>query len=204
MRPLGYKPHADRFTVFFYGRFSPLHGVEHIVRAASILEQRHVPVEFVVVGAGQTYEASRELARTLSVSTMRFHDPVPYDQLAELMRDADLCLGSFGETPRAQRVIPNKVFDALAVGRPVLTADTPGVREALVHGEHVATCPPGNADALADAIMTLNRDRDMCCRLAANGHQLFKERFSLAAITRDLAAIVGQVVREHGAHPLPR
>ena len=204
MRPSSYQPPDTRFKVFFYGRFSPLHGVEHIVRAASILEQRNVAVEFVVVGAGQTYEASRELAQTLGVSTMRFHEPVPYAQLAVPMSEADLCLGSFGNTPRAQRVIPNKVFDALAVGRPVLTADTPGIREVLVHGEHVATCPPGNAEALADAIAALKHDREMCCRLAANGHQLFKERFSLAAIARDLAAIVGQVIREHGAHSLSR
>jgi glycosyltransferase involved in cell wall biosynthesis len=204
MRPVGARPPGDRFTVFFYGRFSPLHGVEHIVRAASILERRAVPVDFVLVGAGQTYEPSRELARTLGVSTMRFHDPVPYARLAELMRDADVCLGSFGGTPRAQRVIPNKVFDALAVGRAVLTADTPGTREALVNGQHVATCPPGNAEALADAIAALKSDRQMLCRLAANGHQLFKERFSLAAITRDLAAIIGQVVRERGAHSLSR
>jgi glycosyltransferase involved in cell wall biosynthesis len=204
MRPLGARSESDRFTVFFYGRFSPLHGVEHIVRAAAMLEERREPVDFVVVGAGQTYQASRALAQSLGISTMTFLDPVPYARLAELMTESDLCLGSFGTPDRAGRVIPNKVFDALAVGRPVLTADTPAIREALVHGEHVWTCAPGDAAALADAIIILRRDRDLCRRLAENGHQLFLEQFSLAATTRNLAEIVRQLVREHSAHSVSR
>ena len=204
MRPVGVRPPSNRFTVFFYGRYSPLHGVEHIVRAASLLEQRGEPVDFVVVGAGQTYQSSRALAESLAISTLRFHDPVPYAQLATMMAEADLCLGSFGTTARAQRVIPNKVFDALAVRRPVLTADTPGVREALVHGQHVWTCAPGDAGALADAISTLRRDRDLLGRLADNGHRLFLEQFSLEATTRNLSEIVEQLVREHSAHSVPR
>ena len=61
---------------------------------------------------------------------------------------ADLCLGVFGATPKAARVVPHKVYTALAAGRPVLTADTPAVRELLRPGEEVWTMPPGDPDAL--------------------------------------------------------
>jgi glycosyltransferase involved in cell wall biosynthesis len=202
MRPHASSSSRGLYTVFFYGGFSPLHGVEHIVRAAARLEQRHEPVTFVLVGAGQTYQMARELAERLGVSTIRFLEPVPYPKLAVMMSEADVCLGSFGTTSRAQRVIPYKVFDALAVGRPVITADTPAIREALTHGQHAWLCPCGDGEALADAIARLKRQPDLCRSLAANGHQLFKERFSLEAMTRDLAEIVGQLVRDKGAHSL--
>lgn len=203
MRPCAASSPRDVFTVFFYGRFSPLHGVEHIVRAAAHLEQRRDPVQFVIVGSGQTYQMARALAKRLGVSTMTFLEPVPYPELAVMMSEADVCLGSFGTTARAQRVIPNKVFDALAVGRPVVTADTPAVREVLTHAHDVWLCPPGDGEALADAVARLKRAPDLCRSLAANGHQLFKDRFSLTAMTRDLAEIVGQLVRDQGAHSLP-
>ncbi len=192
------------FTVFFYGRFSPLHGVEHIIRAAAILQQRADPVRFVLVGAGQMYTMARELADRIGVDTIEFVPPVPYADLAVMMSEADVCLGSFGTTARAQRVIPNKVFDALAVRRPVLTADTPAVREVLAPGEHVWVCPPGDAEGLADAIALLKRDPDLRRSLADQGYQRFAERFSLAAIARELGEIVSHLLQGNIAHSLPR
>jgi glycosyltransferase involved in cell wall biosynthesis len=194
----------DAFTVFFYGRFSPLHGVEHIIQAAALLEQRADPVQFVFVGAGQTYQMSRDLVTKLGLSTVTFLESVPYAQLAPMMAEADVCLGSFGTTARARRVIPNKVFDALAVGRPVVTADTPGSREALTHGRHAWLCHAGDAEALADAIGYLKREPELRRRLAEEGHRLFEQRFSLEAMTRDLTGIIGELVGEAGAHSVPR
>lgn len=204
MRPYASSSPRDVFTVFFYGRFSPLHGVEHIIHAAAHLEERGDPVRFVLVGSGQTHQTARDLAERLGVSTVTFLEPVPYPKLAVMMSEADVCLGSFGTTARAERVIPYKVFDALAVGRPVVTADTPAVREALTHAQHAWLCRAGDGEALADAVALLKREPDLRRSLAANGHQLFKDRFSLAAMTRDLAEIVGQLVRDDGAHSLPR
>ena len=203
MRPLP-AAHHDVFTVFFYGRFSPLHGVEHIVRAASHLERRREAVRFVLVGAGQTYQMARRLADELGVSTIRFLDPVPYPRLAAMMGEADVCLGSFGTTARAQRVIPNKVFDALAVERAVVTGDSPASREILVHGHNAWLCPCGNGEALADSLVQLKRDPDVRAAIARRGHELFIEHFSLEAMTRAVATIVGELVRGHGAPALSR
>jgi glycosyltransferase involved in cell wall biosynthesis len=194
MRPTPAARPPEVFTVFFYGRFSPLHGAEHIVRAAADLERRQEAARFVLVGGGQTYEKARALATRLGVSTIVFRPPVPYAELAIGMGEADVCLGSFGTTARAERVIPNKVFDALAAGRPVLTADTPGARETLTHGSTAWLCPSGNGEAIADAIVELKRDPDLRRSLAENGHELFKARFSLDAITRDLGDIVRELV----------
>ena len=181
---------SDEFTVFFYGRFGLLQGVEHIVRAASVVERRGERVRFVLVGSGQTYRVARELATRLAVENIRFVDPVPYGHLAGLMSDADICLGVFGAGARTQRIIPHKVFDALAVGRPVITGDTAAVREALVHGDSAWLCPCADAEGLAESIMHLKREPDLRRMLAENGHSLFKAQFSLKALSGNLAAIV--------------
>jgi glycosyltransferase involved in cell wall biosynthesis len=204
MRPQTVARRDGRFTVFFYGRFSPLHGIEHIVDAASLLEQRGEEVRFLIVGAGQTYASIRERAAQRGVSTLTFMEPVPHARLAELMSAADVCLGTFGTAARARRVIPYKVFDALAVSRPVITADTPAIREALEGGTDVLTCASGDGQALADAIATLKHDPSLRERLAANGHRVFMARFSAEALTSDLAAIVGELAGGGRAHPVPR
>ncbi len=185
---------SHEFTVFFYGRFGPLQGVEHIVKAASIVQGRRERVRFVIVGSGQTHLAARELAAHLVVENVRFMDPVPYEQLAVLMSDADVCLGVFGTSTRTQRVIPHKVFDALAVGRPVITGDTPAVREALIHGDSAWLCPCGDSEGLADSIMHLKHEPELRRMLAVNGHVLFKSQFSLEALSGNLATIVSGLV----------
>ncbi len=180
----------DVFTVFFYGRFSPIHGVEHIVRAARELERRGEPTRFVLVGRGQTYRATRGLAEDLGVRTVAFVDPMPYPELAARLANADVSLGIFGTTGKAARVIPNKVFDGLAAARAVVTADTPAVREALVPGEHAWLVPAGDGDALAEAIVRLRHESGLRANLADRGYALFQRRFSLAALSRELGEVV--------------
>ncbi len=193
MRPRPEVAH-DGFRVFVYASFIPLHGLEHVVRAASILEGRGEPMTFDVVGAGDTELAIRALAERLDVRNITFVGRRPYDELPEWMARSDLCLGIFGTSPKARRVIPNKVFDALACARAVVTADSPAVRELLRPGTDVWVCPPGDPVALADAIVTLRRDDDLRRSIAARGHARFLEAASLDALASDLAGIVGELV----------
>ena len=135
----------------------------------------------------------RALAQQLGVHSMQFVGRRPYDELPEWMARSDVCLGIFGTSPKARRVIPNKVFDALACERAVITGDTPAVRELLCPGDDVWVCPPGDPEALADAIVTL-RDDDLRRAIAERGHARFRETASLDALARDLAAIVGELL----------
>ncbi len=192
MRPRAPIEH-DGFRVFVYASFIPLHGLEHVVRAAAHLEQRGAPVRIDVVGGGDTEPEIRALAAQLGVQSVRFAGRRPYDELPEWMAGSDLCLGIFGTSPKAQRVIPNKVYDALACARPVLTADTPAVRELLRPGVEVGVCPPGDPVALADAIAGLRRDGELREGLATLGHARFVEAASLNSLADDLAAIVGEL-----------
>ena len=112
MRP-GPSPAASPFRLFVYASFIPLHGLEHIVRAVHLLERRGrgSPVEIDVVGTGATEAAIKRLAAELQVTSVRFLGACRYDELPHLMADVHVCLGIFGTSPKAERVIPNKVFD---------------------------------------------------------------------------------------------
>jgi glycosyltransferase involved in cell wall biosynthesis len=185
-------PPADpsSFRVFVYASFIPLHGLEHVVRAAHVLEHRNEDVRIDIVGRGVTARAIKGLAAELGTRSVQFLGPRPYADLPGLMAASHVCLGIFGTSAKAHRVIPNKVFDALAVARPVLTADTAAAREVLVHRDNAYLCPPGDAEALADAITALKLDESLRARLAERGHELFRQRFSIDALSRDVAAVV--------------
>jgi glycosyltransferase involved in cell wall biosynthesis len=181
------------FSVFLYGSFVPLQGVEHVIRAAHLLESGGVEARFTVAGEGQTYRAVRRLADELEVRSIQFLGWRPYADLPGLMGQSDVCLGIFGTTPKAGRVIPNKVFDGLAMGRAVVTADTAAAREGLEHGRNAWLCPPGDPEALAGALAHLAGNPDLRRRLGEAGRRRFEEAFSTEAISRDLSGVVREL-----------
>ena len=90
-------------------------------------------------------------------------------------------------------MIPNKAFQALACGTPLVTADTPAARELLRDGESALLIAPGDAPALATALRRLARDGELLRRLSIGGLAAYRERASedvLGARWRDLIASV--------------
>src|SRR5262249_36226041 len=78
---------------------------------------------------------------------------------------ASVALGVFGAGPKAALVVPNKVYQAAAAGRPLVTRDGPALREVLTPGEHCLACPPADAPALAATIARLLDDPGLAGRL---------------------------------------
>jgi glycosyltransferase involved in cell wall biosynthesis len=154
----------------FYGSYIPLHGVEVILQAIGKLGADS-GLRFELVGRGQTYAEARALADTLGLSATLFREPVAAERLPALVARADISLGIFGTTPKAARVIPNKVFQTLALGKPVITADTPALRECFTPGEHLLATPPGDAEALAESIRLLAGDEGLRAALGKGGRE---------------------------------
>ena len=203
LRPCPYPSDNLPFTVFFTGTFIPLHGIEYIIQAAKIVEEKGEAIRFVIVGSGQSFQKITAMASDLVVTNVQFTRSVRYEQLPELMSQAHLCLGIFGTTAKAQRGVPLKVLIALASNRPVLTADTPAIREVFSHGENIWLCPVGNATALADSIVELKQCPDLRVKIARQGHELFLRAFSIDAIKKDIVAIVQGLYETQTADILP-
>lgn len=176
----------DAFTVLLYGKFTPLHGVEHVIEAARLLEARGAALELVLLGAGQERERAVRRVRELDLRSVRLRDPVPHAELVRVIAASDLVLGLFGASAKAGRVVPNKVYEGLAMGKPVLTADTPAVRRLLRPGEEVAVVPPADPGALADAVASLAADPAARARLGAAGRRAYCERFRPATVVGPL------------------
>jgi glycosyltransferase involved in cell wall biosynthesis len=138
----------------WYGKLAPMHGLEVILAAARM--PGVPPVRLVgdgQLGAWLRRELDRDRPPGLS------HVPwVPYERLGAEVARAAVCLGVFGTSAKASRVVPNKVFQAMAVGRPVVTAAGPGIGEALTDGVEGLLVPPGDPAALAAALITLAGD----------------------------------------------
>jgi glycosyltransferase involved in cell wall biosynthesis len=186
------RPPREELRVLFYGTYIPLHGVQTILEAADVL--RAESIRFRLIGRGQTRHSADELARNRGLTRVEFVDWVPLTQLASEIAEADVVLGIFGTSGKAARVVPNKVYQAMSVGRCVVTRDSPALREMFIPGEHLATCVAGDARDLASVLRELQRDHGLRHRLAEAGHAIARSRFSTAAIGQILRDVLSQIV----------
>jgi glycosyltransferase involved in cell wall biosynthesis len=109
---------------------------------------------------------------------------VEYEQIPGELARARCALGIFGTSDKAARVIPNKVFQALACGAPVVTADTPAARELLVDGESALLVPRGDPETLAAAVRRLRDEAGLAMRVAAGGAEAYRTRASEEVLGR--------------------
>lgn len=182
----------------FVGTFVPLQGIPTIVAAMKILTDDS-NLEFVFVGDGQDahyldeYLASSNDAR---VTWHRGHYPTPF--VIEQISNADVCLGIFDDGPKAQRVLPYKVYYYLALGRPTVTAATASSQRISAECADAAMppplqlVPPGDPEALALKLSSLGNNRDELTRTGRAGRDYFRRVLSDPAIMkslRDLLAV---------------
>lgn len=162
--------------VLFFGSFIPLQGPQVIVDAARLY--RGPPVRWCLLGSGPLRAECQRAAQGLD--TVRFEDWLPYAQLPARIQRANIVLGIFGATPKAQRVIPNKVYQALACARPVVTLRSGAYPPALLTQENSGLhwVQAGDAQALADAVAELAERRASLAQAGAQARRSFDEFFS--------------------------
>src|SRR3989344_3506928 len=179
------------YVVHFHGHYIPLQGVRHIIETAKILEKENII--FNLIGQGQTYKEDKKLAERYGLKNINFIDSVPYDKLPDYMAEADVCLGVFGDNPKTDLVIPNKIYEALAMGKPVITADTPAIRELLNDGEDVFLCLKANPESLARKILLVKNQPSLARKTAEKGRNLFerklKEKFLGEELLKNFRAV---------------
>ncbi|MCY3772349.1 MAG: glycosyltransferase [Gemmatimonadetes bacterium] len=190
----GEKSPDDReFQVVFIGKFTPLHGLPSMLEAARRL-QDEPDIVFHFIGSGQLSDEMHETARRLALDNVRFTEWIPYEMIPRYLQGAGVCLGIFGTTDKAARVIPGKVFIALSLGKAVITADTPAIRELLTDGESAAVCGRGDPDALARAIRGLYEDRELLDRIAEGGRRVFRDHASTEQVGRSASIVLEKLM----------
>lgn len=110
----------------FFGQFIPLHGVRTIFDAVRLIANE--PIRWMVIGKGQNQGLVEQAARE-ALDKLIWISWIPYTELIDWIHRADICVRIFGDTERAARIIPNKIFQILACGLPSITRDSPTVKQ---------------------------------------------------------------------------
>jgi glycosyltransferase involved in cell wall biosynthesis len=192
-RPL--RPPADRFRVTYHGGYLPSHGMDAILGAAALL-RKEPDICFEFFGSGPEKERIVRQASAWGLPNVIFHGYVSQDELLDALAGAHVCMGVVGVTRQARFTIQNKVWEGLAMGRPVISGDSPTIRAALADRREIYLIERDSPEALAKALLELRADPALRESIAAAGHARYLAGNSIPAIGRQMkAALVDAVER---------
>lgn len=171
-------PKGERLPVLYCGTGVPLHGLDILL--AAIARSEHV--QLGIVGGTESF---RRAAAALGEDRVRLHETwASGERLQELFAQHWVHVGIFGESDKAQRVVPYKVVHALACGRPVITGDSSSVNTLLSPGSDCLTVPMGDVVALTRALDVAPESERLLREIGIRARRSYERMFSPWAIGR--------------------
>ena len=178
---------TKKLQVLYYGHIQSLHGFQYITNAARLLQDEK-DIEFTFIGDNRWFRNVRDKNKDLKNAI--FKNPIPYKEIIKHIANTDLCLGIFGTTEKAQNAIPNKVYEALAMQKAVITGNTKAARTALKNKENAILCKTGSAESIKDSILLLKNNPELREKISKNGYDLFKNNFTTTKTGQRLKKII--------------
>jgi glycosyltransferase involved in cell wall biosynthesis len=189
-KPVAVDAFRSPIEVLFYGSFLPLQGPEVIIDAAMEIENKNI--QWALLGDGDL--KPRLETRALGLPNVRFEQWVPYEHLPRRLAQAHILLGIFGTTPKAAMVIPNKVFQAMAAGRPLITRRSEAYPQQVRDSEVIGWVPAGDARALAAQVARMAADPQGLVDCGRQTRQLYDQHFSIPYIREQLQSALEKVM----------
>jgi glycosyltransferase involved in cell wall biosynthesis len=184
-------PITDTLQVLFYGSFLALQGPQVIVQAAQRLQAPNVRITLLGDGPLRV-----QCVIDAGACTQVCFEPwIDYAHLPARIAQAHLLLGVFGTTPKAGRVIPNKVYQALASARAVITRDSPAyptdVREDTYAGLQLIDA--GRPDVLAAMIDQFATEPEILAHAGVRAQHLYQTYFSNSSVRHALSELLASM-----------
>jgi len=175
---------SDRFVVLYSGTIGLVSGAEILTEVAQLLEEE-AAIALMIVGEGIVKSRLQVEAEARKLKNIRFLPFQPRELLPELLSTASVGIVTLKPGHGANSV-PSKILGYLAAGRPVIASVDPASDTwAFVEEAECGICVvPGDAPALADAILQLSRNPELVSHLGRNGRDYLEKNLSRTVITK--------------------
>lgn len=178
----------EDIDVLYQGSYQPLNGTEYIIQAAKLLPK----VSFYMIGKGHDRPKTEKLARKMKLSNVKFIDWVEYGELNNYINRSKVLLGTLGKGEKANSTIPNKLYDAFACRKAIITGRTAAGHEILVDQKNCLLVESGEPKELATSIKKLLNDTKLRMKISINAYQDFHHRFAPSPMVQDLIQYLKQ------------
>ena len=187
----------DQFIIMYAGAHGMSNDLGVVLDAAKMLAD-NPKVCFVFLGDGKEKDNLKQKAESLGLSNVLFLPPLPKDQMNVALAAADACLATLKPIELYKTTYPNKVFDYMAAGKPVLLGIDGVIRSVVDEAGAGLFFEPGNPQALADATKELMDHPELCTQMGYSGRTYILKYHSRAQIAEKFNHLLLSIRRKHG------
>lgn len=185
-----------QFIVLYAGAHGLSNDLDVVLDAANCLRD-DAHISFLMVGDGKEKAHLQERAQALSLPNLRFLPPVAKNGMRQVMAAADACIAILKPIELYKTTYPNKVFDYMAAGRPVVLAIDGVIRAVVDEAQAGLAVPPGDAPALAHAVRRLAADPLTARRMGVCGRDYIETHFNRERLAEQLNSILLEMRGKH-------
>lgn len=193
---------GENFVAAYIGNFGWAQRLETVTQAATLLGDRLPDVCFLFAGDGADKDFLAAVAQRNRGTNVRLLPPLPRQDVPALIRAADVCIVPLRNAPVFRTVIPSKMLEFMACGRPVILAVDGQARKLLEQAEAGIFVEPENPQALAEAVERLYRDPLLRDRLGRNGREYVVDHLSRSGTAHDYLRELQHILHERKPNSL--
>jgi glycosyltransferase involved in cell wall biosynthesis len=165
----------NKFIVSYIGTLGLSHALEHVLQTAQFLEKEII---FLLIGEGAEKNKLQKMAREMDLANVRFIDQVSKEELPAYYAASNVVLVTLKDLPLFQCVIPSKIFEIMAMGKPIIISVKGESRKLVVEDANAGIAAiPENHEDLADKIIDLYHNKDVRNKFGQNGRAFVEKYF---------------------------
>jgi glycosyltransferase involved in cell wall biosynthesis len=195
------------FVVIYAGAHGMSNDLGTVLEAAAQLKGEE-DVALVLLGDGKDKAKLQSSAKGMNLRNVFFHPPVAKDEITGYLVEADAGLAVLKDIPAYSLTYPNKVFDYMAAGLPVLCMIDGVIRDVVEQAGAGVFIQPGDPVSLAETIRTWLAQQDELLAMGKRGRHYVKEHFNREDLADRMLALMQLALEpndatgnKHGSHP---
>jgi len=168
--------YQGKFIVSYIGTHGLSHALDKVLDAAELLRNER-EILFLLVGEGAEKEHLKRKAASLNLKNVEFLDQIGKKQLPEYYALSDIVLVTLRDLPLFRSVIPSKIFEIMAMGRPIIISVDGESRKLVEQAQAGIFCQPENPQEMKEKILYLKTRPAQRLELGRNGRRFVEEHF---------------------------
>jgi glycosyltransferase involved in cell wall biosynthesis len=187
---------VGKYVTLYAGAHGMSNDLGVVLEAAALLQERD-DIRIVLLGDGKDKPLLAGRARELQLHNVKFIDPIPKVEIPLALAAADACIAILKPIPLYATVYPNKVFDYMAAGRPVILAIDGVIRDVIETTQSGIPVTPGDPAGLAHAIRLLADAPERGHAMGQRGRQYVEDHFNRAVLADQLEQVLQNLVNSN-------